>query len=80
MKFVSYSIVIIAWIISIFLMINFGFWYAFAIIFVSHFIEIFTVGIKTGKKNGISVFASSIATLIFGFVWWLPLKKSKESK
>lgn len=50
-------------------------WYAIcAIWLVVHPLEIF-ISYKIGKEKNIAIAMIIIKTILFGFTWWLPLKK-----
>jgi hypothetical protein len=40
-----------------------------------HVAEIPMTGLKIGKEKNIPIPTTIIKTLLFGFTWWLPLKK-----
>lgn len=68
------------WLIAIALWAVAGFWYLAAGIFLLHFAEIFAAGARVGRRAGKSLAASVALTLVFGYTWWLPLKKSQEAQ
>lgn len=50
-------------------------WVAVALVWmVVHPLEIF-ITLPIGKKAGVGPVATALKTLLFGFTWWLPLKK-----
>ncbi|MBU2515425.1 hypothetical protein KJ966_29260 [bacterium] len=49
-------------------------WSFFLGLVILHSAELFTA-IPIGRKNGFSVRVSVVKTLLFGFTWWLPVKK-----
>ncbi|MDP3176660.1 MAG: hypothetical protein Q8M76_02070 [Spirochaetaceae bacterium] len=67
------------WAIAVALWAALGFWYLAAGLFLLHFVEIFVAGLKVGRRSGKSILVSVILTLVFGYTWWLPLKKSQEA-
>lgn len=40
-----------------------------------HFTELLCVGLDTGKKYGCSRAKSVTMCMLYGFLWWLPLKQ-----
>lgn len=40
---------------------------------VLHFVEMITVGYRTGRKYGQTWWHCVISCMLFGFLWWLPL-------
>lgn len=47
------------------------------ILFLTHLLEYFLIGRKTGKENRISLVKALLLCLSFGFTWWLPLRMNK---
>lgn len=47
------------------------------ILFLMHLSEYFIIGRKTGREKMLSPAESLAKCLLFGFTWWLPLKKGK---
>ena len=50
------------------------------LIFCLHFVELILTGYKTGIEFGKKKIETVINTLLFGFTWWLPLKKKMNSE
>jgi hypothetical protein len=73
MERVTQIITLILWGISLYLWVQFGWWYLFAFLFALHFFEIFAKGIPIGKKAGYSLTYSVLMTLIYGIIWWKPV-------
>lgn len=48
------------------------------LLFLLHTTEYFITGKKTAKENGLPVISGIAHCLLFGFTWWLPLKKNKH--
>ena len=74
---ISRITVILLWLVSVILWIMRGWWYITAALFVLHFVEMFVIGVRTGRENRRSVFFSIVMTLVFGVTWWGPLRKDK---
>ena len=47
-------------------------------LFVMHLSEYFIIGKKTGKEKELPQWKALVNCLLFGFTWWLPLRKSTE--
>ena len=75
-----YAITLLLWIISIVLFINGTFPYLFWLLVLLHFFELITVGFKTGKQFGVSSVRSIIMCMLFGYNWWLPLRKQMKAE
>lgn len=63
-----YLTTIIVWIAS-------GAWWWFVILLLLHFIDAAVFGIREGSRYNKNIGFSLIATMLFGFCWWLALKK-----
>ena len=50
-------------------------WLFFIGMLIVHIIEIPMVSMKIGKGKGVPVSIVVLKTILFGFTWWLPLKK-----
>ncbi len=50
-------------------------WIFFLPLFALHIVEVPLIGLKIGRDKNIPVPITIIKTLLFGFCWWLPLKK-----
>jgi hypothetical protein len=50
-------------------------WIAFCVIWASHLFEIPVASWRAGKERGLKPARTVLMTLVFGFTWWLPLKK-----
>jgi len=50
-------------------------WLFFIGMLIVHIIEIPMVSLKIGKEKGVPVSIVVLKTILFGFTWWLPLKK-----
>ncbi len=61
---------VIGWALVIYLWVQFGLWYIFAVYLGIHLSEALTVGLKKGKEAGFSLPDSFLYTFIFGFTWW----------
>ncbi len=79
MKIFSYGIILVLWLASIILTILYMWWYLLVILFTIHILEAIFIGTKVGRENGRSTLYSFIMTTVYGFIWWLPIKKSIEA-
>jgi len=59
---------------------SFKSWFLFIGMFIVHTIEIPAASLKIGKEKGIAVPIVVLKTILFGFTWWLPLKKGVIKK
>ena len=44
-----------------------------------HFAELLIIGYRTGRGFGVSVMRSIVMCLLFGYIWWLPIRKSMKA-
>lgn len=49
-------------------------------LFLLHFCELITVGLKTGREYGKKDPESVASCLCFGFLWWLPLRRQMKKE
>lgn len=61
---------VVLWVLLIYLWVQFELWYIVLFLFVAHFIEAVTFGLRKGKAAGYSSTDSFTFTLVFGFAWW----------
>ncbi|NLL62814.1 MAG: hypothetical protein GX241_01015 [Ruminococcaceae bacterium] len=69
---INYALIILAWIAGAVFAILGNPWVTIILITL-HAMEL-PIGIKAGLKGGEALVYSIVMCLIFGFVWWLPLK------
>ena len=74
LEYVDYALVILLWVIGAVLTIL-GFpWITLGIV-AMHFTELVTIGLKAGKNGGEGILYSIAMCMMFGFTWWVPLKR-----
>lgn len=71
-------IAILLWVTAVILWGVKGWWYIGAVLFIIHFVEIFAVGVKTGRGSGKPFFFSIVMTMVFGVTWWGPLRRKDK--
>ena len=74
-QLLSYFLTIVLWIVALVLTINGTTPWLLIVLFGLHFIELLVIGLKIGRQNGIADLTSILLCMLFGFVWWLPIKK-----
>lgn len=77
---ISYAITLLLWIVAIVLIVNGSFPYLFWLLLVMHYFELLLIGFKTGKQYGVSAGKSIIMCMLFGYNWWLPLRKQIKNE
>ncbi len=71
----GYSVTILLWIGAILLSIFSGWYWLLAGLFLLHLAELFLIGIKMGRRTGMPAWKSTLFCMLFGFIWWLPLRR-----
>ena len=72
-------LVILLWIAAIvFWVAGLTFW-LFGALAILHTTELFVVGFRTGREYGVSAVRSVFLCLLFGYVWWLPIRKKMKA-
>lgn len=74
-QLVQYAAAIILWIIGIVLWAKGITSYLFLFLVCLHFVELVFIGYRTGRKYGQTWWHCILSGMLFGFLWWLPLKK-----
>ena len=77
-QYINFFLTIGLWVLAVVLWATGTFpWLCVALIAL-HFVELITVGYRTGRKANKPVIVSVIMCMLFGFFWWLPLMKSMK--
>lgn len=75
----GYSVTILLWIGAILLSIFSGWYWLLAGLFLLHLAELFLIGIKMGRRTGMPAWKSTLFCMLFGFIWWLPLRRQLKN-
>lgn len=75
-QIINYALIMILWIISFVLACTGITAWLFIGLISLHFLELITIGFRTGCKYGLSVYYTIGMCMLFGIAWWLPLRKS----
>lgn len=73
-KIITYTLTIILWIVLILLTFKVSV-YPLLILLLLHFAELVCIGFATGREYGHSVLRCIVMCMLFGFLWWLPIKR-----
>lgn len=73
-KIITYTLTIILWIVLIILAFK-GMVYPIIALLVLHFAELLFAGLSIGREFGCSVLRCVVMCMLFGFLWWLPIKR-----
>ena len=74
MQLAGYAFAVILWLIAAALALC-GFPWLFSGIFLLHAAELVTIGYRTGREARVSGAKSIALCMLFGFLWWLPLRR-----
>jgi hypothetical protein len=79
-RIINYLFALILWLVSIVLWISLSFPYLFYLLFGLHFVELIATGFRTGIAYGVSAGKSILMCMLFGYLWWLPLRQQMKSE
>lgn len=78
-QLLHYFLVILLWIAALVLWTAGVTYWVFLVILALHTAELFLIGFRTGREYGVSAVRSIVLCLLFGFVWWLPIRKNMKA-
>lgn len=70
--------VLMLWTLFCWLWLMMEIWIPVAVLAGLHIIEIFVIGLKTGKENDFTPLHSAFLTFMFGVTWWGPMRRKKK--
>ena len=76
----GYTLTVGLWLAAIFLAWHAAWPWLLLALFALHLAELVTVGYRTGRAGNVSGAKSILLCMLFGFLWWLPLKKRIKTK
>jgi hypothetical protein len=80
-QLIQYFIAIILWIAAIILWATGVTFWLLGVLLILHFVELLLIGYRTGRKYGLSVIRTIIFCMLYGYLWWLPIRrKMKEDE
>ena len=77
---INYVITLVLWVVAIVLWANGSFPYLCWFLLVLHFVELVVIGFKTGQQYGVSAGKSILLCMLYGYNWWLPLRKQMKAE
>jgi len=77
---INYIFTLLIWLVAIILWVTISFPYLFYLLAVLHFVELIFIGFRTGREYGVSTSKSILKCMLFGFNWWLPLRRQMQSE
>jgi cytochrome c biogenesis protein CcdA len=79
-QLLRYFLVILLWIAAVVLWAAGVTFWVFVAIATLHAAELLIIGFRTGREYGVPAVRSIILCLLFGYVWWLPIRKTMKSE
>jgi hypothetical protein len=79
-RIINYAIILILWIAAMVLWSSLNFPFLFWFLLGLHFVELVVIGFGTGREYGVGPGKSILMCMIFGFVWWLPLRRQMKAE
>ncbi len=77
---INYIIALLLWLVAIILWSALSFPYLFYFLLVLHLVELLVTGFRTGKEYGVSAGKSILMCMLFGYNWWLPLRRQMKDE
>lgn len=75
---INYVLTLLLWIVAIVLWSALSFPYLFLFLLALHSLELIIIGYRTGKECGINAGTAILMCLLYGYNWWLPLRKQMK--
>ncbi len=79
LQLVGYTLTVLIWIGAVLLTCLADWPWLFISLLALHLIELFVIGWRVGRENGVSGLKSVLMCLLFGFIWWLPWRKQTKA-
>ncbi len=80
LQLAGYALTAIIWTASIIAAHAYAFPWILCALAALHIAETVIIGYRTGKERGVSGAQSIVMCLLFGFIWWLPLRLHKDKE
>jgi hypothetical protein len=77
---INYAVTLVLWGIAIILWTGASFPYLFWLLLALHLVELLVTGFKTGREYGVSAGKSVLMCMLFGYTWWLPLRRQMKAE
>ena len=78
-QLLQYFFAILLWIAGIVLWATGVTFWLFGALLILHGAELLIVGYRTGRKFGTSPLKSIVLCLLFGYIWWLPVRRAMKA-
>ncbi len=79
LQLAGYAVTAVLWLCAL-AFARFGFPWLFLALFLLHASELFITGYRTGRAGGVSGAKSILLCMLFGFIWWLPIRRKLQQK
>lgn len=77
---IGYALVILLWLAAILLTVLASWPWLLIVLPVIHLAELIVIGYQTGRRAGHGGPWCVIMCMVFGFVWWLPIKRRLDPR
>lgn len=77
---IGYILVAALWLAAILLAILVPWPWLLLLILALHLVELLAIGLRTGRRAGHGDAWCIIMCMLFGFVWWLPIKQRLDPR
>lgn len=78
-QMIGFLVAMVLWIVSIILWATGTLAWLFIALFALHFVELVAIGYRTGRSYGYTPLYSIVMGMLFGYLWWLPLRKNMQA-
>lgn len=79
-QFINYVITWVLWLAAVVLWAAAGFPWLFVFLFFLHLAELLVIGWRTGRQYGVSAGRSILMCMLYGYNWWLPLRRQMQAE
>ncbi len=78
-QLLQYVLAILLWIAGIVLWAAGVTFWLFGALLILHVTELLAIGYRTGQKFGVPAGRTIVLCLLFGYLWWLPIRKRMKA-
>jgi hypothetical protein len=77
---INYAFTLLLWIVALVLWGTLSFPYLFYFLLALHFVELIIIRFRMRKEYRISAGKSILMCMLYGYNWWLPLRKQMKAE
>lgn len=71
----AFFLVLVLWVVALVLFFNGRFIWLLPGLLLLHLFELLVIGWRTGKQYGLTAGRTILMCMLYGFIWWLPLRR-----